>query len=85
MSVYFVLLAHSASFDEFVDIGSQPWPPEVSFKEGFGVELTGMSKGRGRVKRGYEGVTGVQWNIHSTLKIKMTPFVCPVFYRRTRE
>ena len=85
MGVYFVLLAHSASFDEFVDIGSQSQPPEVSFKEGFGVESTGMSKGRGRVKGGYEGVTSIQWNIHSALEVKMTPFVCPVFYRRTRE
>ena len=46
MGVYFVLLAHGTSFDEFVNIGSQAGPPEVTFEENFCAESACMSEGR---------------------------------------
>ena len=49
MSVYFVLLTYSTSFDKFVDISGQSGPPEVAFEECFGVESSHMAKGRGTV------------------------------------
>ena len=44
MGVHFVLLAHSASFDELVYVGGQARPPEVAFEEGFGMESACMSE-----------------------------------------
>ena len=46
MGVHLVLLAHGASFDEFVYVDSQAGPPEVVFEEGFGMELACMSESR---------------------------------------
>ena len=85
MSVHFILLAYRTSLDELIDIGSQSWPPEVSFEEGLGAKSAGMPKGWGGVEGGYKGVMGIWWDVHLSLKIKVASFICPVFYRGTRE
>ena len=85
MSVYFVLLAYHTTFNEFVNMGSQSRPPEVTFKEGFGMEPASMPKGRGGMQERYEGMTSVWWNVHSSFIIQMAPFICPVLYRGARE
>ena len=65
MSIHFVLLAYSTTFDEFVNIGSQPWPPKVTFKEGFDMEPASMSKSRG----GIQGRTRV-WRVSGGMYIR---------------
>ena len=47
MSVHFVLLAYGTSFNKFDDVGGESWPPEVMFKECFGVESSCMTKSGG--------------------------------------
>ena len=85
VSVYFVLLAYGTSFNELVNIGSQTRPPEVLFKESFGMESTCMSKSGRGMKGGYEGMAGIRWNVHSFLVIKMTSFISLIFYGGARE
>ena len=45
MSVYLILLAYSTPLDEFVNIGGEAGPPEITFKESFGVKLACVSEG----------------------------------------
>ena len=85
MSVCLVLLAYRTTFNEFVNVGSQPWPPEVTFKEGFGTESASMPKGRGGMQGRYKGMTSIWWNVHLSFIIQMAPFVCPIFYRGAGE
>ena len=49
MSVDLVLLANCAAHNEVLDKGGKTWPPEIPFKDGFGVENTHMTQEGGRV------------------------------------
>ena len=49
MSVDLVLLANCAAHNEVLDKGGKTWPPEILFKDGFGVENTHMTQEGGRV------------------------------------
>ena len=83
--IHFVLLAYGASFNELVNVSSQAWPPEVTFKESLGMESTCMPKGGRGMKGGYKGMAGVRWNVHPPFVIEMTSFICPIFYGGARE
>ena len=54
-------------------------------KEGFGVESSPMSEGRGGVEGGYQSVTSFRWDVHPALVVQVSVFICPVFYGGTRE
>ena len=69
MVIDFVLLTYSTSGNEGIDEGGQSGPPEVSFKEGFSVESSGVPRGR-RVMYGANNGLSFMWrDVHAAFEV----------------
>ena len=69
MVVDFVLLTYSTSGNEGIDERGQSRPPEVSFKEGFGAESSGVSGGRRVMYGANNGLSFVWGNVYAALEV----------------
>ena len=58
MIIHLVLLASGAARDEGSDKGGQTRPPEVTLNDGFGAEMSCMSRGGGFMQKGNKGAAG---------------------------
>ena len=69
MMIDLVLLTYGTSGNEGINKRGQSGPPEVSFKESFSAESSGVSRGRGVMYGANNGLSLMWRDVHSVLEV----------------
>ena len=85
MVIGLVLLTDGASCDKGIDERGESRPPEVSFQECFGAEVSCMSSSGGVMYGTDDGLPFMWGNVHMTFEVQVAIGHVPVIHGGTGE